>query len=241
MAKILITGGSGTLGKELIGILKGELLYPAREIMDITNLDQVEYCISSFKPNIIIHCAAYTDVVKAESLKKECWDLNVNGTLNLVKTTPKDTRFVLISTDYVFDGEKGNYLEEDTPNPQNFYSMTKVSAENIVKTCQYYNILRTSFCDNQWQHKSAFCDVLTNQDYVREIANIIARIINNIEFLQVNSILNVGTHPKSMYDLALHTMPSVRAISYADSVVKIPRDTSLKLERLSKLLKKIPS
>lgn len=239
MNNILFTGGSGKLGKDLIPLLRGVIINPKRDSLDLLNKNEIELYIKKYKPKIIIHAAAFTNVVKAESQKTQCWNTNVNGTLNLVDCITPSTKMIYISTDYVFDGKKGNYTEEDTPNPINFYSKTKLIAENIIKTCDNYLIIRTSFCSNKWIYNTAFSDVSTNQDYVGIISNIIALIVNNIEYVNPNSILNIGTNTKSMYHLAVKTKPNVEPISFKNSKVPIPKNTSLNLFELKKVLERI--
>ena len=86
--KYLITGASGQLGYDIINELKkrNELDYlaPSSKEMDITNYDMVQEVIKSYKPDVIFHCAAYTAVDKAEEDKELCYDINVNGTKNIV-------------------------------------------------------------------------------------------------------------------------------------------------------------
>ena len=109
----MITGGSGRLGKYITSELKKktDLIYfaPTSSECDITNIDQTHKCIKSFNPNVIFHYAAYTDVKKSENGDYiRCMDVNVRGTLNLIKVCKENNiALVYVSTDAVFDGEKG--------------------------------------------------------------------------------------------------------------------------------------
>lgn len=150
MKKVLVTGGSGQLGYDLIKKLKElniEVFAPTTSEMNITDKECVTSVISKIKPDIIFHCAAYTAVDKAEEEKEICYNVNVNGTKNIVeaaKTT--SSKVVYISTDYVFDGTKeGLYLENDIPNPINYYGYTKYCGEEIVKELTDYLIVRISW------------------------------------------------------------------------------------------------
>jgi dTDP-4-dehydrorhamnose reductase len=239
MNNILFTGGTGKLGRELIPLLEGRIINPDSVSMDLRDKDKVEFYVKKYNPDILVHSAAYTNLLNAELYKTQCWNTNVIGSLNLVKSLLRATMFVYISTDYVFDGETGNYTENDIPNPINFYSKTKLIAENIIKTCKNFLIIRTSFCSNIWPYSSAFKDVLTNQDYVGNISILLALVINNIEYVNHNSILNIGTKAKSMYDLALKTNPNVKAISYKESKVPVPQNTTMNLSEFKKILERI--
>ena len=137
--KYLITGGTGQLGYDIIKelISRGELNYlaPTTKEMNITNKDEVEKVILGYKPDIIFHCAAYTAVDKAEEDKENCYNINVNGTKNIVSVAEKiNAKVVYISTDYVFDGTKeGIYEIDDKTNPINYYGYTKLMGEEEVK------------------------------------------------------------------------------------------------------------
>lgn len=149
--KYLITGGTGQLGydiiKELINRNEKDYLAPSSKKMDITNQKQVEKIILNYKPDIIFHCAAYTAVDKAEEDKENCYNINVNGTKNIVSVAKRiNAKVVYISTDYVFDGtKKTEYETEDITNPINYYGYTKLLGEKEVQQLNDYLIVRISW------------------------------------------------------------------------------------------------
>lgn len=149
--KYLITGGTGQLGHDIVKelISRGELNYlaPTTKEMNITNKDEVEKVILGYKPDIIFHCAAYTAVDKAEEDKENCYNINVNGTKNIVSVAEKiNAKVVYISTDYVFDGTKeGIYEIDDKTNPINYYGYTKLMGEKEVQQLNDYLIVRISW------------------------------------------------------------------------------------------------
>lgn len=149
--KYLITGGTGQLGHDIVKelISRGELNYlaPTTKEMNITNKDEVEKVILGYKPDIIFHCAAYTAVDKAEEDRENCYNVNVNGTKNIVEVAEKiNAKVVYISTDYVFDGTKeGIYEIDDKTNPINYYGYTKLMGEEVVKKLKDYLIVRISW------------------------------------------------------------------------------------------------
>lgn len=150
MQKVLVTGANGMLGQDLCPILSDEC-YDVIETdihnLDITNIEAVENVLSQEKPDYVIHCAAYTNVDKAEEDKETAYKINVLGTANLAKICKKlDITLVYISTDYVFDGTKeGKYLPSDKTNPMSVYGATKCEGEKNVQTCEKYFIVRTSW------------------------------------------------------------------------------------------------
>ena len=151
MATILVTGAKGMLGQDLCPILEDEgyeVVETDVDSLDITNADCVNSTIESIKPNIIIHCAAYTNVDKAEEELEKAMLINYNGTENLAKACAKNNiTLVYISTDYVFDGNtKEPYKPTDKTNPINNYGLTKFKGEEAVReNCEKYYICRTSW------------------------------------------------------------------------------------------------
>ncbi len=151
MIKILVTGAKGMLGQDLCPILKNsgfEVIQTDIDTLDITNFDNVTSVFSTEKPDIVIHCAAYTNVDKAEEDLSTARLINKTGTENIAKICgANDITMVYISTDYVFNGEKNTpYLPTDIPAPINNYGLTKLEGEQAVqKYCSKYYITRTSW------------------------------------------------------------------------------------------------
>lgn len=151
--KILITGANGMLGQDLSPILEDEdfvdeIVETDIDNLDITNEIQVNKVLKDENPDVVIHCAGYTNVDDAEVNKDLAEKINVKGTENIVKACKKnDIILVFISTDYVFDGnKKTKYMPIDATNPLNFYGLTKMKAEQIVQMyLKKYYIVRTSW------------------------------------------------------------------------------------------------
>lgn len=148
---IIVTGVKGQLGHDVVNELssRGYKHVMGTDItdLDITKKDEVESFFNVNRPSVIIHCAAYTAVDKAEDNKELCMNVNVQGTKNLVDIAQKyDAKIVYISTDYVFDGTKeGFYNVDDQPNPKSVYGESKYLGE--VETRKYSNhfIVRISW------------------------------------------------------------------------------------------------
>ncbi len=152
MKTILITGSNGLLGQKLVYNLinrkdvkviatsVGENRLIKREgyiyeSLDITSKSEVEKIIQKHKPDAIINTAAMTNVDACETNREECWALNVTAVRNFVDAIKQEPiHFVHLSTDFIFDGEKGSeYLETDIPNPQSYYALSKWEGEKIVQ------------------------------------------------------------------------------------------------------------
>ena len=114
--------------------------------VDITDLDSLRRVFENHRPLAVIHIAAYGDVDGCERDKSLAWRINVVGTLNVMRLAAKYCKYALyLSTDYVFDGKKGEYVEDDPPCPINYYGLTKLVGEEIVRMSGVlYCIVRTS-------------------------------------------------------------------------------------------------
>ena len=155
MKKILVTGANGMLGQDLCPILTEngfDVIKTDVDNMDITDIDSVKRALEEYKPEVVIHCAAYTNVDKAEEDYETAHKINVIGTENLAKVCAEnDITVVYISTDYVFAGKNNNeeltpYRPNDNPNPINNYGLTKFQGEEAIrKFCRKYYIARTSW------------------------------------------------------------------------------------------------
>lgn len=151
--KYLITGASGQLGfdvkRELLnrGVSEDDIATPRSSELDITDAKVVEKYVENFYPNVIIHCAAYTNVDGAESDEATCRKVNVDGTKNLVRAAEKvNAKIIYISTDYVFDGENPEPYETDAvPSPQSVYGQTKYEGELAVQDYPKHFIVRIAW------------------------------------------------------------------------------------------------
>ena len=160
--KVLITGSNGLLGQKLVNLFSLDEKYKVHAVslgknrnetaknytyynLDITNSESFNTMLYKESPEIIINCAAITNVDQCETDKELCDKLNVEAVKNLVGfCKEKGAHLVHISTDFIFDGEAGPYSEEDTPNPVNYYGLSKLKSEEIIKSSAiYYTILRT--------------------------------------------------------------------------------------------------
>lgn len=238
MASILLTGGTGRLGSELQEHLT--LSAPPRTELDITDIKSIWTAVQTYKPDLIVHAAAYTDVAGAEQDRLSCWRVNVGGTENMVKVAlAAELPLVYISTDYVFEGTTGNYAEDDPPGPvRNYYALSKLVAEELVRLLSEHLVIRTSFRPKEWPYEIAFDDVYTSQDYVDIIAPEVALALQTFNHIPVNT-LHITTERKSVFELAQRRKPSVRRGSKAAAGVDLPDDCSLNSQRWQTLRPKL--
>ncbi|WP_017815625.1 MULTISPECIES: dTDP-4-dehydrorhamnose reductase [Paenibacillus] len=149
--KVLVTGASGQLGIDTVAVLerKGHTVMACdRTKLDITNQQQCQQVISSFHPEVVIHCAAYTAVDAAESDIDSAYKVNAIGSRNVtVAAEAIQAKVIYISTDYVFDGKStASYHEYDTTDPQGIYGKSKRAGEVLTQTLSSrYFIVRTSW------------------------------------------------------------------------------------------------
>ena len=149
--KVLVTGAKGMLGQDLCPILEDygfEVIETDCDTLDITNELMIKKVFEETQPDYVVHCAAYTNVDKAEEDIETATKINVSGTEYITKACAKlDIPILYISPDYVFNGEKQTpYLTTDTPSPINNYGFTKYQGEEIIKKfCNKYFITRTSW------------------------------------------------------------------------------------------------
>jgi len=155
--KILITGGSGLLGGKIAELAqaRGDEVFSGyahnapgfgRAVkFDLLDGPGISETIMSIKPEVIIHGAALTDVDRCEQERELAYKINVEGTRIVSEVSKQIGSFLIyISTDYVFDGSRGMYREDDSPNPLSYYGLTKLLGEQfcdhgcIARSCVIY-------------------------------------------------------------------------------------------------------
>src|SRR5205809_569619 len=131
LLRILITGSTGRLGRELLRVFP-ESYAPSRLEMDIRLRDRVHQYIARVRPDVIIHTAALTGIRQCEDDKILAWSTNVTGTENLVNSVLQfspNAYLIFVSTACVFYGDRGGYTEDDVPNPMNYYAGTPLTID----------------------------------------------------------------------------------------------------------------
>lgn len=162
MKRVLVTGSNGLLGQkltqqilhrpevELIATNRGENKYPIKngyvyEAMDLLDKDRVAAVLNYYKPNVVIHTAAITNVDTCHTNRQACWETNVDATAHLISLCEQmGIHFIYVSTDFVFDGLDGPYKENDAANPVSYYGESKLAAEKLTQQMKgNWTIIRT--------------------------------------------------------------------------------------------------
>ncbi len=231
--RVLLTGASGLLGHRLVE----ELCRRGYEViatynrtppmaklgkvrwvkLDVTDTLSLEDLVLKSRPDVVIHAAAYTDVDGCEVNREYAWRVNVDATRSIVRACRVVKSYIIyISTDYVFDGEKGMYKEDDVPNPINFYGLTKLVAEEIVKCSDLlYTIVRTSAIYGVGPGKLNFATYVANKlmegeevravedQYVSPTLNVaLARAVAELVEIRPMGVLHVAGERCSRYEFA---------------------------------------
>jgi len=150
--KVLVTGAKGMLGTDLVARLKTTRKYDIVAVdveeLDITRLAQVKSVLLEARPQVVIHCAAYTNVDRAETERELALAVNSEGTKHIAFFCRElGAEMIYISTDYVFDGTKQTpYVETELPNPINVYGASKLAGEtHVMVLLERHKICRTSW------------------------------------------------------------------------------------------------
>lgn len=279
--KILVTGGTGLLGwwvvKELVD--RGFIVYATYNQktphnignekwvkLNLEDVDKTICTVRELKPDVIIHCAAYTDVDGCELRKDHAYRVNYLGTKALAHVSRDlNCYFIYVSTDYVFDGERGFYTEEDIPNPVNYYGLTKLLGEVatlsilpekscVVRVSGLYGIsptgkknfgliaLETLLRDKEVK---AFYDQYLSPTYIKSLAQCLSKLIER----NVTGIIHIAGERVSRYEFALKLAEIlqkdkslVKPVSMAEVnlVAKRPKDSSLNTNKARQLGLTIP-
>ena len=238
---VLITGGSGKLGRALLasGLSGRNILVPTRGEMDITDKLSVKEYFDKHKIDAVIHCAALTSMKVCEDDPAEAIDVNITGTSNIIENALKkiDTRIIYISTDYVYPCVKGPYKEEDKTGPFTVYGWTKFGGECVAKIVFNHCIIRTSFFEpNNIPFDSAPTDAFCSKIPISELVGAIIELIDS-DFI---GTVNVGREKVSLYEAFKGYKKDIKAVTLEEinriAPIKRARDSSLDVSLWKRLM-----
>jgi dTDP-4-dehydrorhamnose reductase len=273
--KLLVTGASGLLGSKIVEIAKNDYtvipLHKTKPLhsnslkLDITSTAEVLNLFHKLKPHAVIHAASETNVDKCETQKEHAWKINVEGTRNVAAACKAGAKLIYISTDYVFDGKKGNFTEDDTPNPINYYAVTKLEGEKqVVQNCKNFAILRTSVLYGWHPFKQNFATwVITQLEQNKEITVVedhynTPTLADNLAEMAIEAIQKdlqgvyhaCGSERMSRYEFArqiakafgLNQNPikPIKMEQLTAWIAKRPKDSSLNTDKIRNQLKTKP-
>lgn len=268
--KVLVTGANGLLGRKLIEALSTDYkvfpthntqaIYANSMRMDIVDANGVLRVFSEVRPDVVIHTAAETNVDKCETDRGLAWSVNTEGTRNIAQACAKtEAKLIYISTDYIFDGEKGLYTEQEQANPVNYYGLTKLKGEEFVRAqCQGFVIARTSVLYGRHPSKLNFATWVINSlkdgrrisvadDHYNSptLADDLAGMIHRIMKASGSGVYHTaGGERISRYNFALkiaeafhldkaHISPT-KVADLKAWIAKRPRDSSLCVDKMKK-------
>jgi len=265
---MLVTGAGGLLGSKIVDLAE-ELynvtpthsthkIFPNSVQMNVRDAAQVFQVVSSCKPDVVVHAASETNVDRCEVDKDLAWSVNAEGTRNVAEACSRiGAKLVYISTDYVFDGEKGLYVEEDQPNPINNYGLTKLKGEEFVKKyCKNHLILRSSVNYGKHPVKLNFASWVIEALNKREQINIVddhwnsPTLADNLAEVVLKTVeedtrgvyhssgrerisrYEFATKIARIFDLDENLVKPVKMTELTAWVARRPRDSSLCVDRI---------
>jgi len=264
MPEKLLIIGQGFLGDAIFSAatnLQISVTGTHRTQIDVRNVDSIEKIVTKTNPDIIINCAALTNVDELESNPDAAYAVNAHGAKNTaIIAHKKKIKLIHISTDSVFDGEKGFYSEEDVPQPVNIYGKSKKLGEDLVReTIDNHLIVRTNFYGHNKDGKflfdwilqnlrkeqpiTAFHDVIFNPLEVRNLANIIIELMSK----KIFGIIHIASNEiMNKYEFAANIANALNlrsdlinkgSVKDAHFIAKRPLNTSLDNTKARRLLK----
>ncbi|PSQ76097.1 MAG: dTDP-4-dehydrorhamnose reductase [Bacteroidetes bacterium QH_7_62_13] len=160
--RVLITGANGLLGQALVRRLSStddhDVLATARDDaprfdvpcdytqLDVTTPDAVETLLTDYDPDVVVNCAAVSDVTECDEDRNRAWAVNARAVRTLAKQCRSvGARLIQLSTDFVFNGKRGPYEEDARPDPVNYYGRTKLAGENALREFDFLDwaVVRT--------------------------------------------------------------------------------------------------
>lgn len=279
--RVLVTGGTGLLGWWIARILraKGYTVFASYHEKRPIGLSEVKWvrinleeyesslqAVKSIRPDVLIHSAAYTDVDGCETNRRRAYSVNYMATKTLTGLCRDTCSYVVyVSTDYVFDGNRGLYREDDIPYPVNFYGLTKLLGEIAITSARSdgFLVVRVSGLYGytptgkrnfgimamerllRGQEVYAFTDQFLSPTYVRFLAEKIATIVEK----KPNGILHLAGERLSRYQFALMLASELKvdtslvrpaSIRNARFTAKRPLDSSLDTSKAAEMGLKLP-
>tara|TARA_Y100001938_G_scaffold151101_1_gene245980 strand:- start:1862 stop:2584 length:723 start_codon:yes stop_codon:yes gene_type:complete len=234
--RVLITGGDGEFCKHLVE--KGEdftFLTPTKNEADIRsywNLDSYFY-LHQNEFDYVIHAAAITrPMVIHEDNPSLSIQTNIIGTSNVVLMCQRyKKKIIYISTDYVYDGKKGDFKETDGMKPFTKYGWSKLGGECAVQMHDNHLILRMAMNKKPFPHPKALKDMRKSLMYIEDAAKI------TLQLLDETGIINVGGKSQSVYDFVKEENKSVKPIYLKDiSDVNMATDCSMNTEKMRNVI-----
>ena len=234
--KIIMTGGSGRFAEVFKKIKnKANIFFPSKKTLNIENINSIQKYVKKIKPDYLIHCAALSRPMDIHEKKiDESISKNIIGTCNIVKVCiQQKIKLIYFSTNYVYEGTKGNYSENDPVLPINNYALSKFGGECAVQMYKNSLILRLCMMEKPFVHNKAFNDVETNFMFHEDFVGHLLKLIDK------KGIINVGGPKQIVFNFAKKTNPNVKPVSAKKMLgKKFPLRQSMNIKKYLKLIRK---
>ena len=231
MIKVLVTGSNGRFGRILKKIKsKKKFIFRSKSQLNILSQKSIINNLKKYKPNYILHLAALSRPMLLHEKKiAQSIDVNIIGTCNLVKEASKrNIKLIYFSTNYLYEGIKGNYSENDPVKPWNNYGWSKLGGECAVQMYKNSLILRLCMTEKPFIHKKAYANVKSNFMFQEEVLEILPKILDK------KGIINVGGPSKLIFEFAKQNNKNVKKIF---SKGEFPKKMDMNLSKLKRLVK----
>lgn len=236
MSKIVVTGGSGRFGREIQKYKsRHKIFFPKSSELDILNIKKIKNYLSKKKPKILIHLAGLSRPMNVHNTNiAKSIDLNIIGTANVTKICEElNIKLIYVSTNYVYQGTKGNYKETDPLLPVNSYAWSKLGGEASVQLYKNSLILRICMTEKPFVHKKAYANVKTSFIFHEDVVRILFKLLNE------KGIINLGGKSEYIYNFAKKFNPNVKKIYLKKNINNImPFNSTINLQKLNNILKK---
>ena len=233
--KIVFTGGTGRFGQVFKKIpTKEKIYFPNKQQLNIENFESIKKYLNKINPSYLIHAAGLSRpmIIHEKEISKSI-NINIIGTANIVKACQeKNVKLIYFSTNHVYPGIKGNYMENDPVLPINKYAVSKFGGECSVQMYSNSLILRICMTEKPFIHKKAFNDVEANFMFHETLAK------NLLKLIDKKGIINVGGNKNTIFDFAKKNNQNIDKIS-AKKVFgkKYPLKQSMRINLYKKAIK----
>ncbi len=225
--KLLITGGSGLLGSEIVK-LDRSLIAPRHSELDITKFDSIRAALEKYKPEILLHLAAATKPSEHEKDPRVGLDVNIIGTATVAKACHElGVKMVYTSSDYMYAGP-GPHREDEAITAPSRFIWSKIGGESAVSLLHSFLILRLSFGPVPFPWDKVYEGQWNSKLYVDEMAPLVLKAALS----DAEGIMNIGGPRTTLEAYARRTRPDIQTIPKPDWV---PRDTSLDISRMKRV------
>jgi dTDP-4-dehydrorhamnose reductase len=233
--KIVFTGGTGRFAQVFKNIkTRNKIFFPKKHELNIENFKSIMMYLDKIKPGYLIHAAALSRPMNIHEKEiSKSININIIGTANIVKAcVEKNIKLIYFSTNLVYPGKKGNYIETDPLLPINKYAISKLGGECSVQMYSNSLILRICMTEKPFIHKKAFYDVEMNFMFHEDLAK------NLLKLIDKKGIINIGGNINTVLNFAKQFNKNIDKISAKKILGKnYPLKQSMKIDLYKKAIK----